>query len=253
MENAAFVKLSAEMRNRIYQEVLLEADGIQVYFFPSGARPLVEPQRKGRLAITAVCHQIREESLPMFYGANRFTLRTSRLAFRHCPMDREIECFLPMIGTRAAMLLRDIHVVARWKLLEFSSDQPTIFVRCMRKLYTDTKANLSLKMEVSNARGTLSLHPSMATMLGVPGLQEFKNWTTKFMAATIAERAARLPMARQPREWLNERVNLARMLEGWLAFLIEYLAIADPALATMPPGLRNDQDDSSTAETGPAA
>ncbi|KJX92692.1 hypothetical protein TI39_contig5831g00006 [Zymoseptoria brevis] len=69
MDNCGFGKLSAELRNRIYDQVLPDDDEIEVY-----SANLSKPSEDYQPPITQVCREMRAETLPMFYGRNQFVL-----------------------------------------------------------------------------------------------------------------------------------------------------------------------------------
>lgn len=74
MDQSPFGKLAPELRNRIYELVLVEPDGI-IIKSRRHRRPSVTPAVSCSLA--AVCRQTRQECLPIFWGANRFTVHMS--------------------------------------------------------------------------------------------------------------------------------------------------------------------------------
>lgn len=75
IEKSPFQKLSAELRNRIWEFAIIEEDPIRVVSPPAGLRATavdcIQP------AITRTCAQIRNEALGMFYAKNTFLLKIS--------------------------------------------------------------------------------------------------------------------------------------------------------------------------------
>ncbi|KAK5006688.1 hypothetical protein LTR39_005595, partial [Cryomyces antarcticus] len=88
-----FLKLPGELRNQIYRFALVHHRVISVI---SKWEELAQPP------LTRVCRQIRNESLPVFYGGNRFRLYRDR-----CP-EYVFICWLRMIGNNNCALLRQL-------------------------------------------------------------------------------------------------------------------------------------------------
>lgn len=75
MDNSPLSKLSAEIRNEIYELVLCPPGGIQIGLVDGtvAAVKLVDPPLEQKIcSLLATCREIREECRPMLYGANFF-------------------------------------------------------------------------------------------------------------------------------------------------------------------------------------
>ena len=70
-QTSLLLMLPAELRNRIYEMVLLRPEVINlVYLDPRRLKHL--EHEVAQPSLTRTCHQIREETLPIFYGQNVF-------------------------------------------------------------------------------------------------------------------------------------------------------------------------------------
>ncbi|KAI7212879.1 hypothetical protein KC333_g6875 [Hortaea werneckii] len=83
MDNSPLSKLSAEIRNEIYELVLCPPGGIQIGFVDGtvAAVKLVHPPPEQKIcSLLATCRGIREECRPMLYGANFFQVNELSLS-----------------------------------------------------------------------------------------------------------------------------------------------------------------------------
>ncbi|CAK3928317.1 Hypothetical predicted protein [Lecanosticta acicola] len=89
-KKTTFLDLSAELRNKIYEDALVQPKGIK---FRYDLSLLTQP------ALTRTCRQIRHESLPIFYGQNfitSFSLICLMDAVSVVPQDQleKFQCFV---------------------------------------------------------------------------------------------------------------------------------------------------------------
>ncbi|KAK5257078.1 hypothetical protein LTR16_001669 [Cryomyces antarcticus] len=117
-----FLKLPAELRNRIYEDALLFRapralhDIVRDHARDSGDEPsqtvLCQP------ALTRVCKQIREESLPVYYGLNEFSAELLACKPRH-----NASAWLARIGNANCLMVRHliIHVSASVECISVDS------------------------------------------------------------------------------------------------------------------------------------
>ena len=75
-KHCAFLSIPPELRNRIYQYVLIEEPYIDI-------NTSAEEKEGAQPALTRTCHQIRDETLPVLFGRNtfRFSLRGQSFNF----------------------------------------------------------------------------------------------------------------------------------------------------------------------------
>ncbi|KAL8926693.1 MAG: hypothetical protein Q9208_002767 [Pyrenodesmia sp. 3 TL-2023] len=98
-----FLSLPGELRNRIYEPLLLYADTIgrsRAYIFPYGPRssddaPELSYNTRLHPQILSTCSTIAFEALPILYAKNGFALWATQTPY-----------FMRMIGTRNASLLK---------------------------------------------------------------------------------------------------------------------------------------------------
>ena len=135
MDASPLAKLPAELRNRVYHEVLCQEDPIVLIFerrherqemlkgrmdLPTLPRPsedsgvasrgqLKDLERmSNRMAITATCKPLRQETRDLFFAINSFEIRVP--LFEDAPLgdckdtaDELLECFLELLSTRSAI------------------------------------------------------------------------------------------------------------------------------------------------------
>ena len=115
-DRTSFLDLPAELRNRIYQDVLVEDEDVEIQRF---APHVIKP------ALLRTQKQIREEALPVFWAANTFAVRFV-VPYQHMkgikPSGVRIaQSFLKNLGTEKAVLLRSFrpvnapNVINMWK------------------------------------------------------------------------------------------------------------------------------------------
>ncbi|KAK5131409.1 hypothetical protein LTR08_000945 [Meristemomyces frigidus] len=106
MENSPFGGLSAELRNKIWELVLVDDKEFEIhrgkYAYSSSDHVL---EQRHLLALTATCKQIHHESTPMFYSLNAFRFPSNLFAY---PCGSYLSEFCTRIGptnTLALMLV----------------------------------------------------------------------------------------------------------------------------------------------------
>lgn len=99
MDNSPFSKLSAELRNMIYEYALKQERPIIVTAYSTAKHTEHEHHTADRhpLALAQTCQEIRGESLQLFYAVNTFTL-SFRLAKSQTQVRRQLERFRSAIG-----------------------------------------------------------------------------------------------------------------------------------------------------------
>lgn len=97
------MSLPPELRNRIYNLVLVQNGTISVHLPKPDISRLEKVVKQP--ALLKVCKTVREEALPVFYGANRFTV--NHLFYREVPRELEVvERWLGAIGPEKRAMLR---------------------------------------------------------------------------------------------------------------------------------------------------
>ena len=99
-----FLELPAELRNRIYELVLVkEKPKLQCFLPPTivSIETMEKTQFIQQPALTRTCSQIRQESLPVFYGGNIF--------FISCLRYRPLIKWLAIIGAKNRSMLRQAY------------------------------------------------------------------------------------------------------------------------------------------------
>lgn len=178
MDASPLAKLPPELRNRVYHEVLCQKDPIVLIFkqrherqemlkgrmdLPTRPRPSPESgvasrgqlkvleRKSNRMAITATCKPLRQETRDFFFAMNSFAIDVDIFGIhsvRNCKdkADELIDCFLEFLSTRStksmvksiilnlglvdfwpagSTLLRDMVTVHNDKLLRGYLDLPT--------------------------------------------------------------------------------------------------------------------------------
>lgn len=123
METSPFMKLSAELRNVIYELVLVRRDPIKVLWPPSvhsGQTPQPEnngdvsetknlvPANNNVLAFTQTCRRIRHESFKLFYASNIFVLPAGLQKATVPGLLGPFTRFYVCISSQAAAVLRHV-------------------------------------------------------------------------------------------------------------------------------------------------
>ena len=109
---SSFLRLPAELRNHIYQMVLVKSDLIDTTcsstFYKMQAL-VAQP------ALTKVCRQIRAETLPIFYGANVFLVAKRY----NCIMDWNIgsppmDAWFQAVGRTSCRRFKHLYIDYCW-------------------------------------------------------------------------------------------------------------------------------------------
>lgn len=121
MENSSLNRLSAELRNEIYELVLAQDKPLVICSeHPNPDSTAVQPP------LTRVCRQIRAEALELFYYCNTFVIEmiSSRLwdwddyILWNFPYEPEYETWgefeMPVPGTQCEILERRTYEVSEW-------------------------------------------------------------------------------------------------------------------------------------------
>lgn len=112
MDDSPLGKLPPELRNKIFDLILLAPDSIYVdtagdasdlYGAPQ-LQPCHEVQVRDALALMATCRQIRQESIPTFYGVNKFFIDTSVL-----PVDAGTRLYKQWVAENANVIRGWLH------------------------------------------------------------------------------------------------------------------------------------------------
>lgn len=75
MDDSPFRKLSAELRNTIYEYALVHDQSIDVHLRGQNRPTLLRHDAQYDLtALTATCKQARQEALPIFFNKNHFKI-----------------------------------------------------------------------------------------------------------------------------------------------------------------------------------
>lgn len=102
MDNSPLARLPAELRNYIYELVLIETQPIEVNWGYSNlwiAPPLLQ-----------TCRQARSEAAPIYYSGSTFTIM-------HVNTQTKLEAWLRTIGPDARRFLRQVRVGLGWEAL----------------------------------------------------------------------------------------------------------------------------------------
>ncbi|KAK4546437.1 hypothetical protein LTR36_002114 [Oleoguttula mirabilis] len=75
MEASPLKKLPAELRNRIYELALYQRDAITLV--ADDKTNTLHATAKTSIALTFTCHEVRRDTLSMFYAINKFATRTN--------------------------------------------------------------------------------------------------------------------------------------------------------------------------------
>ncbi|WPH04692.1 Hypothetical protein R9X50_00758500 [Acrodontium crateriforme] len=126
MEASPFMKLSAELRNIIYELVLIRHDPIRILPPSSAVRfqpPLKDTGRANNhvLALTQTCRRIRHESWKLFYASNTFVCPAGVRLATVPSLIGPFTCFYACISSQAAAVLRSITIdLGSIRALQFS-------------------------------------------------------------------------------------------------------------------------------------
>lgn len=156
MDQSPFNKLAAELRNRIYKFALIQKDPIRLQCNSDGdmARMPRHLRRKNKLAVTSMCKQMRNESLPIFLENNYF-----RFEGKHDFKEHEVVtacygsmlCWMTRLGSWASYL--------RFVGFEICDDAFAIGWPCLRPdhLYGFALKRLRNVFDIPNLRLTVEL------------------------------------------------------------------------------------------------
>ena len=130
MAPTSFLNLPAEIRNAVYETALkdqLQHDKQDDYLRHTGERTVTLLNALSRqfmstfklpcpteLALTRACRQIRRETLPMYYGINKFTLYSYETTFVWSQLQESIQAgrrWLTHIGQEKAKMVRKLWFV----------------------------------------------------------------------------------------------------------------------------------------------
>lgn len=129
MENSPLNKISAELRNQIYELVLMHEHPISITAddYVSDLRATNFKLKSHPLALLHTCKQISNESTALFYGNNAFHFE---FPGRTADKDKDELClvqrFCASIGDAALVGLRDLRVHATRMYDQWSSDIPDL-------------------------------------------------------------------------------------------------------------------------------
>ena len=98
---ARLLELPAELRDKIYGEVAVTRRDINI-------ESEIHPKEP---TILAVCHQIRNEALPIYYGHNTFAVDMDRLT-DNCPFPYTAK-WIRLIGGERASMLKNMQLYLR--------------------------------------------------------------------------------------------------------------------------------------------
>ncbi|KAI6910064.1 hypothetical protein KC318_g3280 [Hortaea werneckii] len=112
MDASPLAKLPPELRNNIYEEVLVQKDTVKLTFKPAKehvkSRVLLRETGSQRqlLALTFTCKLLRRETHDLFFAINSFEIYASSFVFasRSCKASIPIHCFLDSVTTLSARL-----------------------------------------------------------------------------------------------------------------------------------------------------
>ena len=126
---AGFLDLPPELRNRIYELVLIHPYQIRI---KDGQTP------GKRRALLGVCQQIYEEAGPIYYGANVFTYECmeSRLTRSDLASTKNLISWLQRIGCRHRSLVKEVYV-------HMSSPEQPLSLRSTWRFLQDQNARLA--------------------------------------------------------------------------------------------------------------
>ena len=116
--------LPAEIRNAIYELVLVPSGGVALARRPHTDRLwMVRPRRGNHLiAVTATSKLLRREALPLFYGLNVFTLTCTVGPCFHGPFIEQVKWSLPL----EIKFKKDIVLLSDWlQAVSYSIDKRT--------------------------------------------------------------------------------------------------------------------------------
>lgn len=110
----SFLSLSAELRNRIYEEVLQPNNRTHTVLICSayGRRDHITLP-----AITQVSQQVRGETLPMYYSSKYFHFCLGKQQLMN-----EVEQWLKIIGPKQAAMVKDLHVMTNFTKSEWMEE-----------------------------------------------------------------------------------------------------------------------------------
>lgn len=120
MESSFLARLPAELREEIYELVLCRHQPHSILL--SSRPPTIPAQRAAStpLSLAQTCRQIRIESLPIFFGGNRFEFRTDRISTHERPYGAgalwlpSLENWLYTIGDTNRRRLRTVDIEIRF-------------------------------------------------------------------------------------------------------------------------------------------
>lgn len=152
IDNAPFGKLAAELRNQIYEYVLIHDEPICITTIYHGANRPIRMRMKNQafnsrpLSLLAVCRQTQEECTELFYSNNIFQLK-SRVIDRGLHQDiTGLSVFIPTLRTCVQRHLRHIEVVITCTL-SFSGGVPTGLLNQLRHIERCALRNPHIRVE----------------------------------------------------------------------------------------------------------
>lgn len=158
MEHSGFHKISAEIRNQIYELVLVHEkpfmvteDDCESDSHSTSSSPDSHP-----IALLHTCKQIKNEATALFYRSNKFCL-TFTVGSGEDAQDQPapVHEFCNQIGDIAFMSLRNLHVVARehlWGLpTAMSADIHTKYLEGLTEL-----SNFNSRLKIKYTAGKCS-------------------------------------------------------------------------------------------------
>lgn len=170
MDLSNFARLSPELRNSIFELVLLQSEPLIIQWKPGGRGPTgIEGEvYNNALSLLATCRQLRQIYAPFFYSGNRFQLsipHAYNLAQARVTLDR----FLDVIGPNNALSLRAVHILIT-NPFNMHGDLPfwELFVK-LRQLAISGRLSsgcalvveLSLRVLVTNGPGQMPMAVSL--------------------------------------------------------------------------------------------
>lgn len=174
MDKSPLNKLSAELRNQIYEFALQKFDPIEIEIIaaaPHSRRSSVHSNQDTRacMALTKTCKQIHKESTGIFYSVNTFRVLANMLAgerwdrVKHVIEDEEgtrWRKWFKIIGERRFTLLSDVEVDLGWvDRIGTGVDnvrEISILKRCMQAMHSvfaRTNIDVKLRLTIEGTEG----------------------------------------------------------------------------------------------------
>lgn len=110
MDQSPLARCPAEIRNRIYELVLIRSEGHYPNCRHDRFRPAISPESYKSISLPQVCRQIYQESIGIVYSMNTFHFSEQSYT-THCTdagYDADIQCFIERIGKENSKALRSI-------------------------------------------------------------------------------------------------------------------------------------------------